>query len=134
MFGLRNGGTDLKILTRESHGITILDLRGKSTFDNNGSEALRAELRRLSDNGVNNLLLNVEKLTQIDSSCIGVVVRAYVSLRRKGGSLKLLRPRDRVKMVLNVFHLLDTIPNFEDEGKALASFGVESNIGPWVIG
>jgi hypothetical protein len=32
MFGLING-TDLKILTRESHGITILDLRGKSTFD-----------------------------------------------------------------------------------------------------
>jgi stage II sporulation protein AA (anti-sigma F factor antagonist) len=83
----------------------------------------------LSDNGVNNLLLNVEKLTQVNSSCIGVVVRAYVSLRRKGGSLKLLRPRDRVKMVLNVFHLLDTIPNFEDEGQALASFGVASRAG-----
>jgi anti-anti-sigma factor len=80
----------------------------------------------LSDNGVNNLLLNVEKLTQVDSSCIGVVVRAYVSLRRKGGSLKLLQPRDLVKTVLNVFHLLKTIPNFEDEGQALASFGAAS--------
>lgn len=123
MFGLRSGRTNLKILIRKSRGITILDLRGKSTFDNSGSELLRTELRRLSDNGVNNLLLNVENLTQVDSSCIGVVVRAFVSLRRKGGSLKLLRPRDRVKMVLNVFHLLDKIPNFEDEGQALASFG-----------
>lgn len=123
MFGLRSGRTNLKILIRKSRGITILDLRGKSTFDNSGSELLRAELRRLSDDGVNNLLLNVENLTQVDSSCIGVVVRAFVSLRRKGGSLKLLRPRDRVKMVLNVFHLLDKIPNFEDEGQALASFG-----------
>jgi stage II sporulation protein AA (anti-sigma F factor antagonist) len=129
MFGLRNSGTDLKILIRKSHGITILDLRGKSTFDNSGSEVLREELRRLSDNGVSNLLLNVEKLTQVDSSCIGVLVRAYVSLTHKGGSLKLLRPRDRVKMVLNVFHLLDTIPNFEDEGQALASFGVASRAG-----
>ena len=123
MFGLRSGRTNLKILIRKSRGITILDLRGKSTFDNSGSELLRTELRRLSDNDVNNLLLNVENLTQVDSSCIGVVVRAFVSLRRKGGSLKLLRPRDRVKMVLNVFHLLDKIPNFEDEGQALASFG-----------
>jgi anti-anti-sigma factor len=123
MFGLRSGRANLKILIRKSHGITILDLRGKATFDNSGSELLSAELRRLSDNGVNNLLLNVENLTQVDSSCVGVVVRAFVSLRRKGGSLKLLRPRDRVKMVLNVFHLLDEIPNFEDEGQALASFG-----------
>lgn len=129
MFGLSNGRTNLKILIRKSQGITILDLRGKSTFGNSGSELLSAELRRLSDNGVNNLLLNVENLTQVDSSCIGVVVRAYVSLRRRGGSLKLLRPRDRVKMVLNVFHLLDTIPNFEDEGQALASFGGASLAG-----
>ncbi len=75
------------------------------------------------------MLLNVEKLTQVDSSSIGIMVRAYVALRRKGGSLKLLRPRDRVKMVLNVFHLLETIPNFEDEGQALASFAVPSFAG-----
>jgi anti-anti-sigma factor len=129
MFGSRNTGTGLKILIRKSHGITILDLCGKSTLDNRGSELLRGELRRLSDNGVSNVLLNVEKLTQVDSSCIGVLVRAYVSLRREGGNLKLLRPRDRVKMVLNVFHLLDTIPNFEDEAQALASFGVPSLAG-----
>jgi anti-anti-sigma factor len=122
MFGSSNGRTNLKILIRKSQGITILDLRGKSTFGNSGSELLSAEIRRLSDDGVNNMLLNVEGLTQVDSSCIGVVVRAYVALRRKGGSLRLLRPRDRVKMVLNVFHLLDTIPNFEDESQALASF------------
>ena len=70
MFGLSNGGTNLKILIRKSQGITILDLRGKSTFGNSGSEMLSAELRRLSDDGVNNFLLNVEKLTQVDSSCI----------------------------------------------------------------
>jgi stage II sporulation protein AA (anti-sigma F factor antagonist) len=129
MFGISTGGTSLKILVRKSHGITILDLRGKSTLGNSGSEILSAELRRLSDNGVNHMLLNVEKLTQVDSSSIGIMVRAYVALRRKGGSLKLLRPRDRVKMVLNVFHLLETIPNFEDEGQALASFGLPSFVG-----
>jgi anti-anti-sigma factor len=129
MFGLSNGGSSLKILIRKSQGITILDLRGKSTFGNSGSEILSTELRRLSDNGVNNLLLNVEELTQVDSSSIGALVRAYVALRGKGGNLKLLRPRDRVKMVLNVFHLLDRIPNFEDESQALASFGLQALAG-----
>jgi anti-anti-sigma factor len=129
MFGLRNAGTGLKILIRKSRGITILDLRGRSTFDNSGSDLLKAELRRLSESGVQHMLLNIENLTQVDSSCIGVLARAYVALRRKGGSIKLLRPRDRVKMVLNVFHLLETIPHFEDEAQALASFGLPSLAG-----
>jgi len=126
MFASSNGGTNLKILIRQSRGITILDLRGKSTFDNSGSELLQYELRRLSESGVTQMLLNIENLTQVDSSCLGVLTRAYVLLRRKGGSIKLLRPRDRVKMVLNVFHLLETIPNFEDEAQALASFRASS--------
>lgn len=124
MFGTSDGGTGLKILVRRSQGITILDLRGKSTFDNNGSELLNGELRRLSESGVSNMLLNVENLTQVDSSSVGVLVRAYVALRRKGGSIKLLRAQERVKMVLNVFHLLQTIPNFDDEAQAVASFCV----------
>lgn len=122
MFGLINAGTGLKILIRKSRGITILDLSGRSTFDNSGSELLKGELRRLSESGVRDLLLNVENLTQVDSSCIGVLVRTFVALRKKGGSLKLLRPSEHVRMVLNVFRLLDTIPNFEDEAQALASF------------
>jgi anti-anti-sigma factor len=126
MFGLANGGTGLKILVRKCHGITIVDLRGKSTYDNSGSELLEGELLRLSEGGANNLLLNVEDLTQVDSSCVGVLVRAFVAVKRKGGSLKLLRPRANVKMVLNVFHLLEKIPNFEDEAQALASFEVGS--------
>ena len=112
----------LQILIRESDEVTILDLRGTSTLDGGGSELLREQLQRLFDNGACNLLLNVGELTQMDSSGISVLVETYVSLRRNGGNLKLLRPRDRVRMVLNLFRLLDIIPNFENEALALASF------------
>ena len=68
------------------------------------------------------LLLNLADLTQVDSSGIGVIVETYVSLKRQGGDLKLLCPCGRVLEVLTVFRLLDTIPSFEDEAQALASF------------
>jgi len=58
----------------------------------------------------------------VDSSGVGVIVAAYVSLKRQGGDLKLLCPCGRVLEVLTVFRLLDTIPSFEDETQALASF------------
>ena len=68
------------------------------------------------------LLLNLADLTQIDSSGIGIIIEMCVSLRGKGGDLKLLRPGGRVLEVLTVFRLLDVIASFEDETQALASF------------
>jgi anti-anti-sigma factor len=103
---------------RESGEVTILDLQGTCTLDG-GSEQLSGQLRRFFDNGACNLLLNLEGLTQVDSSGISVFVESYLSVRRNRCNLKLLRPRNRVRMVLNLFRLLDIIPSFEDETQAL---------------
>jgi len=69
------------------------------------------------------LVLSPKKFPQTAvSSGISVLVETYVSLRRNGGNLQLLRSRDRVRMVLKLFRFLDIIPNFENEALALASF------------
>ena len=112
----------LQISIRESSDVTILDLQGRSTIDGGESELLDSHLRQLLANGVRKLLLNLVNLIQVDSSGVGVIVAAYVSLKRHGGDLKLLCPCGRVLEVLTVFRLLDTIPSFEDETQALASF------------
>jgi anti-sigma B factor antagonist len=111
----------IEISIRESGEVTILDLRGGCTLGG-GSEELSGQLRRLFNSGVRNLLFNLEGLTQVDSSGISVLVETYLSVRRNGGNLRLLRLRNRVRMVLHLFRLLDIIPNFEDETQALASF------------
>jgi len=112
----------LQILIRESGDVTILDLRGRSTIDSGESELLGSRLKKLVANGVRKLLWNLADLTQVDSSGIGVIVETYVSLKRQRGELKLLCPCGRVLEVLTLFRLLDTIPSFEDEAQALASF------------
>jgi anti-anti-sigma factor len=115
----------LQISIRESGDVTILDLRGRSTIDGE-SELLDNRLRKLIANGVRNLLLNLADLTQVDSSGVGVIIDTYVSLRDQGGDLKLLCPRGRVREVLRVLRLLEIIPYFENETKALASFRPQS--------
>ena len=116
----------LKILIRESGDVTILDLQGRSTIDGGESELLDSRLRQLLANSVRKLLLNLANLTQVDSSGVGVIVAAYVYLKRQGGDLKLLCPCGRVLEVLSMFRLLDAIPSFEDEAQALASFRPQS--------
>jgi anti-anti-sigma factor len=111
----------LQISVRTSGHVTILDLRGSATIGS-GGELLSRPLQQLLADGVRNVLLNMTDLTQIDSTGVSAVVEAYVSLKRKGGSLALLRPGGRVLLVLKVIHLLEIIPNFEDEAEALARF------------
>ena len=112
----------LQISIRESGDVTILDLRGRSTIDGGESELLSQHLRKLITNGVRKVLLNLIELTQVDSSGVSIIVRTYVSLKRQGGDLGLLSPGGRVLEVFRVLHLLNTIPTFENEAQALASF------------
>ena len=116
----------LQISIRESGGVTILDLRGKSTVGSN-SEILSRRLDKLVASGVRRLLLNITDLKQVDSSGVRAIVDAYVSLRDKGGELKLLCPRGSVLEVFRVLHLLEIIPSFDDETQALASFRTRSS-------
>jgi anti-anti-sigma factor len=111
----------LQISIREAGDVTILDLRGKAIIGVD-SDLLIGHLNKLLASGVLKLLLNLADVTQLDSSGISAIVGTSASLRRQGGSLKLLCPRGRVRAVLRVVRLLETIPTFEDETQALASF------------
>jgi anti-sigma B factor antagonist len=111
----------LQVSIRRVDGVTIVDLQGRATLGS-GGDLLSACLRKLIDDGERNVLLNLAGLTQLDSSSLGTFSQAYVSLRRKGGSLRLLSPRGSVKLVLETLHLLDVIPSYGDEAQAVASF------------
>ena len=86
------------------------------------NDFLDSQLRKLIEMGTSKLLVNLTDVTQLDSSSIASIVRAFSDLRHRGASLKLLRPRGNVKLVLETVHLLDVIPSVEDETEAIASF------------
>jgi anti-anti-sigma factor len=111
----------LQISIRESGDVTILDLRGRATIGVD-SDLLIGHLNKLIASGVLKVLLNLADMTQLDSSGISAIVGTFVSLRAKGGDLKLLCPCGHVLEVLRTLHLLEMIPTFEDETQALASF------------
>jgi anti-anti-sigma factor len=115
------GVRGLQISTRESGDVTILDLHGRATIGVE-CELLRSRLKDLVAHGVRKLLLNLADVNQVDSYGLGVITKTSASLRDLGGSLKLLRPNGRVRTVLQVTHVLEIIPSFDDETQALASF------------
>ena len=81
----------LQISIRKSGDVTVLDLRGRSTIGGE-SELLSNHIQKLVSKGVRKLLLNLADLSQVDSSGVSIIVETYVSLKHRGGHLKLLRP------------------------------------------
>lgn len=111
----------LQVSIRRVAGVAIVDLQGRATLGRD-NESFAGCLRKLIDEGERKLLLNLAGLTQLDSSSLSTLSRAYVSITRQGGSLKLLNPRGSVKLVLGTLHLDTVIAIFEDEAEAVASF------------
>ncbi len=112
---------DLQLFVRHVADVVIVDLHGKATIgrDNN---LLDNQLRQLIDEGNDKILLNLTDVTQMDSSSISSVIRAFKSLERRGASLRITGLRGNVRLVLNTVHLLDVVPTTEDESQAIASF------------
>jgi anti-sigma B factor antagonist len=111
----------LQVSIRQFNDVTILDLQGRATIGR-GNDLLSNHLRKLIGDGTRKVLLNLAGATQVDSSSLSTIVRTFVSLAHQGGSLKLLRPRGSVRLVLETLQLLEAIPSYEDEAQAVASF------------
>jgi len=111
----------LKMSTRESNGIVIIDLSGQITLGD-ASAALRDEVRDQSGHGFKKILLNLADVTYIDSAGLGELTAAFTSVKNRGGELKLLNLTKRVHDLMQITKLYTVFDVYDDEKKALASF------------
>ena len=111
----------LQLSVRHAADVVIVDLHGKATIGR-ANDFLDSQLRQLIEVGTSKMLVNLTDVTQIDSSCIGSIVRAFTSLKHRGATLKLLRPRGNVRLVLETVHLLDVIPPLKTRLRRLPVF------------
>src|ERR1700756_3525723 len=119
--GSEGAAIGLQLFVRQAADVVIVDLAGTATIGP-ANDFLDSQLRQLIEVGTSKLLVNLTDVTQLDSSSIASLVRAFTALKHRGASLKLLRPRGNVRLVLETVHLLDVIPSIEDETQAIASF------------
>src|SRR5437764_886223 len=91
----------MKSKSRESDGVTILDLSGRMTLGED-TILLRETIRDLISRERKMILLNLGDVPYIDSSGIGELVSAFTTVKKEGGQLKLLNLTKRVRDVLQI--------------------------------
>jgi anti-sigma B factor antagonist len=101
--------------------VTILDIAGNVTL-NDGSEQVRDKVRSVLQQGQKFLLVNLSKVSYMDSAGLGELVQAYSTVAKQGGKLKLVSPTKRLQDLLVITKLATVFDSFDDETKAVASF------------
>ena len=73
-----------------------------------------------------NLVVNLAEVIDIDSAGIGVLVGRYLSVRRRGGDMKLANLTARSHRVMTITQLLDVFDCFDSVDEAVAGFAIAS--------
>ena len=99
----------------------ILIVAANGPFSTGEGTLFRNTVKRYSDDGARNFILNLGEVSYIDSSGFGELLKTYTTLRKIGGEVVLLNPSKMVRDLLEITKLSTVFHIFADESKAIAS-------------
>ncbi|MER7692832.1 STAS domain-containing protein [Streptomyces sp. NPDC097610] len=111
----------MKITTRKTNGVTVLNLAGKLIIGG-GDFELRGAVSEALDGGAKGILLNFAGVTGVDSTGIGALVSSHMTVSNRDGKLKLVNLPSKVEDLLYITQLITAFEVFDDEDEAVASF------------
>lgn len=106
---------------RKADDAVILDVDGKLCAGF-GDQLLRDTLDELFAEGFKKIVVDLTKVSFIDSSGLGELVGGLRRANREGAALKLLNKAGRVQETLYVTRILPLFEVYESEAEALAAF------------
>lgn len=111
----------MKASVRQIGHVSVVDLSGKITIGE-GDVVLRDNVQKLLDAGNKAILLNLEKVSYMDSAGIGELVACYKRAKENDGVVKLLNPSGKVYDLLQLTKLEEVFDTYRDEKEALVAF------------
>jgi len=109
----------MEIQIRKAGAATILDLNGPLRLGD-AEQLFRDQIQKLVDSGSPHVAVNLAGVSELDSSGIGALVRAYTTIKRSGGKCTYYAPTQRVRMLLKMVRLDSVLDIVDDEAGALA--------------
>jgi len=109
-------------LTREEVGdVTVLRLEGLMD-GGKGCQALRSLVESLAAQGPKKVVVDLARVSWLNSQGLGVLHACHRAIQGSGGSLKLTHLNPRVRQVLAVSRFDTLFESYDDVRGALASF------------
>ena len=111
----------MDINVRKRAQVQVVQLRGQLRMGP-AVDSLRQTLDEAVANGDTRFVMNLSEVPMIDSSGIGLLVKLLVSVKKLGGTVKLLQPSKFAIQTLRLVGVLNLFEIHDDEDAAVASF------------
>jgi anti-sigma B factor antagonist len=112
----------MQLEERASGDVTVVTVTGDITLNKGGDVLLKDKIQSLLQQGHKKLLLDLGKVSYVDSAGLGQLVQVYATAKHHGGALKIVNLTKRLKDLLVVSKLLTVFDSYESEAEAVASF------------
>lgn len=111
----------MEIVEQRVGNVTILRLKGRLELDD-GDVVLRDHVDGLVKEGRVNVVLDMTDVVRMDSAGIGMLVGKYMTVKNRGGMLRLLHLTERTSRLLHVTRLETVFEIFESEDAVIGAF------------
>jgi anti-sigma B factor antagonist len=110
----------MEITQRENGGIVIMDIQGEIDLYN--APEIKDNIQKLIEAQKYNIIINLEKVSYIDSSGIGALISSLSNLKKYQGGLKIINVYASVKKVFELTKLTSFFEIYDSEEEALSKF------------
>ncbi|EIE00970.1 MULTISPECIES: STAS domain-containing protein [Leptospira] len=110
----------MEITRRESGNIVILDINGEIDLYN--APEIKDVIAKLIEEQKYYTIINLEKVSYIDSSGIGALISSLSNLKKYQGGLKIINVAGSVRKVFELTKLTSFFEIFDNEADAVAAF------------
>jgi anti-sigma B factor antagonist len=111
----------MKITQDENGGVSILRLNGK-LMGGPDSDVFQKLVKDLVERGRTDILVDMGKVSWVNSTGLGILISGYTTLKNAGGNLKLVGVNKRIDQIFMVTKLHTIFETFDEEAQALSSF------------
>lgn len=110
----------MEIVKRENNGVSILDINGEIDLYN--APEIKEIINSLIAEQKTNVIINLEKVSYIDSSGIGALISSLSNLKKYQGGLKIINVFASVRKVFELTKLTSFFEIYDSEDEAIKTF------------
>jgi anti-sigma B factor antagonist len=119
----------MTIESRTVDGVAVLAPKGM-LLGGKETEELEQAIQSFLEGGNRKLLIDLGKVTYMNSAAIAVLLRWHVGYKNRGGEIRLCRLDGKIKQVFVLTRLVLVFPDYDTVEEALAAFAAPAPSAP----
>jgi anti-sigma B factor antagonist len=108
----------------ERYNAVVIALKGNVMGGPDGAK-LHDTLHGLKDQGKKNVVVDLSRVSFMNSSGLGMLISGMTTMRNAGGDLRLANVADRIQSLLVITKLITVFKHYESVEEAVSSYAGE---------